>query len=51
MKSPRRIFVILAIALLTLPAIAQRPVAYDSPQYEYKLAKELFQKADTTRQG
>lgn len=44
MKSLRRIFVILAIALLTLPAIAQRPVAYDSPQYEYKLAKELFQK-------
>lgn len=44
MKSLRRIFVILAITLLTLPVIAQKPVAYDSPQYEYKLAKELFQK-------
>lgn len=44
MKSTIRIFFIAAIALLTLPAIAQRPVAYDSPQYEYKLAKELFQK-------
>lgn len=44
MKSTIRIFFIAAITLISLSVVAQRPVAYDSPQYEYKLAKELFQK-------
>lgn len=36
--------ILIAIVVISLPAIGQKPVAYDSPQYEYKLAKELFQK-------
>lgn len=47
MKRTNKIFVqflIVALLLLPLLATAQKPVAYDSPQYEYKMAKELFQK-------
>lgn len=47
MKLTKKIFaqfLIAAMLMLPLIAIAQKPVAYDSPQYEYKMAKELFQK-------
>lgn len=41
----RNIFIVIILAIaLSVPAVAQRTVAYDSPQYEFKLAKELFQK-------
>lgn len=37
------ILIIILLGFTTL-AKAQRPVAYDSPNYEYKMATELFQK-------
>ena len=44
MKSLFGKILIAAIVLFSIPVLAQKPVAYDSPRYEYKLAKELFQK-------
>ena len=44
MKSILQNILIAAIILCSASLLAQKPVAYDSPQYEYKLAKELFQK-------
>ena len=44
MKSILQNILIAAIILCSASVLAQKPVAYDSPRYEYKLAKELFQK-------
>ena len=44
MKSIFQNILIAAIILCSASLPAQKPVAYDSPRYEYKLAKELFQK-------
>ena len=44
MKSLFGKILIAAIVLFSAPVLAQKPVAYDSPRYEYQLAKEMFQK-------
>ena len=44
MKSLIGKILIAAIVLFSAPLLAQKPAAYDSPRYEYQLAKEMFQK-------
>ena len=44
MKSLFGKILIAAIVLFSAPVLAQKPAAYDSPRYEYQLAKEMFQK-------
>ena len=44
MKSIFGKIIIAAIVLFSAPVLAQKPAAYDSPRYEYQLAKEMFQK-------
>lgn len=36
--------IVFSLSIFSLSTFAQRPIIYDSPQYEYSLAKELFEK-------